>query len=86
MQNIARSSMFQENQQFINNIGIFKAKDSQSSDDWLEQVDKVAALINKDPYKLALAKCHGSCSKTISSFPPSMGWSKIKEQLCYNFG
>ena len=77
--NIARSSTFQENQHFINDILIFKAKDPQSFDDWLEQVDNVAALNNKDPYKLALAKSQGSFSRTISSFPPSMGWHKIKE-------
>ena len=53
---IAWLSAFQENQHFINDIPIFKAKDPQSFDDWVEQVDKVAALTNKDPYKLALAK------------------------------
>ena len=51
--------MFQENQHFINYIPIFKAKDPQSFDVWLEQIDKVAALTNKDPYKLALAKSQG---------------------------
>ena len=85
LQNIIRSSTFQENQHFINNIPIFKAKDPQSFDDWLEQINKVAALINKNPYKLALAKSQGSFNRTISSFPSSIGWSKIMEQLYYNF-
>ena len=49
LENIARSSMFQENQHFINNVPIFKAKDPQSFDDWLEQINEVAALTNKDP-------------------------------------
>ena len=78
-QNIIRPSTSQENQHIINDIPVFKAKDPQSFDDWLEQVDKVATLTNKDTYKLALAKSQGSFSRTISSFPPSMGWSKIKE-------
>ena len=86
LENIAISSSFQENQHYINDMPIFKAKDPQSFDDWLEQVDKVASLTNKDPYKLTLAKSHGSFSRTITSFPPSMGWNKIKEWLCYNFG
>ena len=65
---------------------IFKAKDSQSFDDWLDQINNVASLNNEDPYKLALAKSQWSFSRMISSFPPSMGWNKIKEQLHYNFG
>ena len=40
-------------------LSIFKAKDSQSFDDWLEQINKVASLTNKDPYTLALAKSQG---------------------------
>ena len=52
---------------------------------WLEKIDKVASLINKDPYKPALAKSQGSFSRTISLFPPSVGWHRIKEWLCYNF-
>ena len=52
LQNIARSPIFQENQHSINDIPIFKAKDPQSFDDWLQQVNKVATLTNKDPYKL----------------------------------
>ena len=79
LENIARSSMFQESQQFINDIPIFKAKDPQSFDDWLQQIHRVAALTNKDPYKLTLAKSQGSFSRTISSFPPSMGLNKIKK-------
>ena len=86
LQKIARSSTFQENQHIINNIPIFNAKDSQASDDMLEHIDKVAALTNRDPYKLALTKSQGLFSQTISTFPPSMGWSKIKEWLHYNFG
>ena len=62
--------MLQENQHFINDIPIFKAKDPQSFDDWLEQIDKVAFLTNKDSYKLALTKSQGSFSRMISSFPP----------------
>ena len=56
LENIAKSSSFQENQHFIIDISIFKAKAPQSFDDLLEQIDKVASLTNKDPYKLALAK------------------------------
>ena len=66
LQNIARSSTFQENQHFVNDIPIFKTQDPQSFDDWLEQVNKVAAITNKDQYKLALAKSQGSFSRTIS--------------------
>ena len=72
LQNIDRSSIFQENQHFINEIPILKAKDLQSFDNWLERINKVGALTNKDPYKLALAKSQGSFSRTISSLPPSM--------------
>ena len=80
---IAKSSSFQEDQNFINDIPIFKAKDLQSFDDWLEQIDEVASLANKDPYKLVLAKSQGSFSRMVCSFPPSMRWNKIKEQLYY---
>ena len=79
LQNIIKSSTSQENQHFIINIPTFKAKDPQSFDDWLEQINKVVALINKDLHKLAFAKSQGSLSRAISSFLPSMGWSKIKE-------
>ena len=79
LNNIAKSSLFQENQHFISDIPIFKAKDPQSFDEWLAQIDKVASLTNKDPYKLVLAKSQGSFRRAISSFPPSMGWHKIKE-------
>ena len=54
-----------------------KAKDPQSFDEWLEQIDKVASLTNKDPYKLALAKSQGSFSRTIHSHPPWDG-TKLK--------
>ena len=80
-----KSSSFQENQHFVNDIPVFKAKNPQSFDDWLDQIDKVASLTKKDPYKLALAKSQGSFSRMISSFLPSMGWIKIKEWLHYNF-
>ena len=42
--------------------------------------------MNRDPYKLALARSHGSFSRTISSYQPTLRWNKIKEQLCSNFG
>ena len=86
LQKIVRPSISQESQHFINIIPVFKAKDPQSFDDLLEKVNKVATLTNKDPDKLPLAKYHISFSRTISSFPPSMGRSKIKELLCYDFG
>ena len=46
----------------------------------------MAELTNKDPYKLALTKSQGSFSRAINFFPPSLGQSKIKERLHYNFG
>ena len=78
LENMAKYSLFQENEHFINDIPIFKAKDPQFFDDWLEQINESASLNNKDPYKLALAKSQGSFSRMISSFLPSMGWKKIK--------
>ena len=42
LNNIAKSSLFQENQHFISDKLIFKVKDPQSFDEWLEQIDKVA--------------------------------------------
>ena len=65
---------------------MFKAKDPESFDDWLDKIDKVTALSNNDPYKSALAKSQGSFSKTISSYQLTLGWNKIKECLFYNFG
>ena len=65
--------VLQENVHFINDIPIFKAKDPQSLNEWLDKIDKVAALTNNDPYKLALATSQGSFSKTISSYPPTLG-------------
>ena len=56
LNNIAKSSLLQENLYFINDISIFKSKDPQSFYEWLEQIDKDASLTNKDPYKLAPAK------------------------------
>ena len=79
LQNIAKSSSFQENQHFINDTPIFKAKDPQSVDDWLDQISKVASLTNKDTYKLALVKNQGTFSRKINSFLPSWGWNKFKE-------
>ena len=38
LNNIAKSSSFQENQHFICDIPIFKAKDPKSFDEWLEQI------------------------------------------------
>ena len=73
LNNIAKSSLLQENQHFINDIT-------------MEQIDKVTSLTNKDPFKPALAKSQGSFSRTISSYPPILGWNKIKEWLCYKFG
>ena len=72
LENKAKSSSFWENQHFINDGPIFKAKDPQSLDDWLEQINEVASLTNKDPYKLAFEKPQGSFSRAISSSPPSM--------------
>ena len=85
LHNIVKSSALQENLHFIHDISIFKAKDLQLFDKWLDQINKVAALTNNDPYKLALAKSQGSFSKTIISYPPTLGWNKIKEHLHYNF-
>ena len=86
LNNITKSSSLQENVHFINDIPIFKSKDPKSFDGWLEQIDKVTSLMNKDPYKLTLVKSHSSFSRTINSYPLTLGWNKIKEQLCYNFG
>ena len=83
---ITKSSALQENLHFIHDIPTFKAKDPQSFNEWLDQIDKVTVLTNNDPYKLAIAKFQGSFSKTISSYPPTLGWNKIKECLHYNFG
>ena len=52
------------------------AKDLQTFHEWLDQIDKVAALTNNDPYKLPLAKYKGSFSKTINSYPPTLGLNK----------
>ena len=53
-------------------------------DGWIKY--KVTALTNNDPYKLTLAKSKGSFNKTINSYPPTLGWNKIKEHLHYIFG
>ena len=42
---------------------------------------QVASLTNSDP-----CKSQRSFSRTISSYPTTLGWNKIKEWLCYNFG
>ena len=79
LNNKAKSSSLWENLHFINDIPIFKAKDSKPVDEWLEQIDKVVSLMNKDPYKLNLAKSQGSFSIIISSYAPILEWNKIKE-------
>ena len=86
LEDIAKSSSFQENQQFINDILTLKTKKLQSFDDWLEQINKAASLTNKDPYKIVLAKCQESFTRMISSFSPFMGWNRIKERIHFNFG
>ena len=86
LHNITKSSAHHVNLHFIHDIPMFKAKDPQMFDEWLDQIDKVRSLTNNDPYKLALAKSQGSFSKTISSYPPTLGWNKSKEYLHYNFG
>ena len=60
LHNIAKSSAVQENVHFIYDIPMFRAKDHQSFNDWLDQINKVTAPTNNDPYKLALAKSQGS--------------------------
>ena len=45
LQKIAKPSTFKENQHFINEITILKAKDHQSFYNLLAQVDKVVTLI-----------------------------------------
>ena len=86
LHNIATSSALQEDLHFIHDIPTFKAKDPQSFDEWLDQISKGVALTSNNPNKLALAKSQGSSSKTISSYPLILGWNKIKECLCYNYG
>ena len=66
LHDITKSSALQENLHFIHEIPILKAKDPQLFDEWLDEIDKVAALTNNDPHKLVLAKSQGSFSKTIS--------------------
>ena len=77
LHNTAKSSALQENVHLINDIPIFKAKDPQSLNDWLDQINKVTALTNNDLYKLALAKSQVSFSEAISSFPPYR-WVPLK--------
>ena len=50
---IARFSSLQENLHFINDIPIFKAEESPSLDEWLEQTEKVESFMNKDPCKVS---------------------------------
>ena len=59
LNNITKSSSFQGNQHFINDIPIFKVKNPQSFDEWLKQINNVGSLTNKDPYKLTLARSQG---------------------------
>ena len=56
LNNITKSSSLQENWHFIYDILIFKVKHLQFLDEKLDQIDKVKSLMNKDPYKLTLAK------------------------------
>ena len=74
--NISQSSSNQENLHVINDIPIFKPKDLQSINEWLEQIGKVTSLTNKDPYKLTLLKTQGSFSRIISSYLFTLGWKK----------
>ena len=78
LENITISPSFQENQHFINDIPIFKAKGPQSFGDWPEQIDKVALLTNKDPNKLALAKSKGSLIGQLVHFCPPWDGTKLK--------
>ena len=86
LHSITKSSSLQENLHFIHDIPMFKAKYPQSFDEWLDHIDKVASLTNNNQYKLALAKSQGSFSKAICSYPPRLGWNKIKECLHGSFG
>ena len=52
--NIAKSSSLQKFCISLKISTYFKTKDPQSFDEWLEQIDKVASLMNKDPYRLPL--------------------------------
>ena len=79
LNNIAKTSSIQENLHFINDIPILKVKDPQSFNEWLEQIDKVATVMNKDPRKLTHAKSQGLFSRIISSCVSTMGWNKIEE-------
>ena len=48
LHNIVKSSALQENVHFIYDMPIFKAKDPQSFDEWLDQIDKITTLINSN--------------------------------------
>ena len=85
LHNIAKSSALQVNLHFIHDIPILKQKTPILFNEWLDQIDKVAALTNNDSHKLALGKSKGSFSKTVNSYPPTLGWKKTKECLHYNF-
>ena len=63
LHNIDKSSVLQENVHFINDFPMFKAKEPQSFDDWLVQINKVAAVTNNNPYKLTLAKSQAPLAK-----------------------
>ena len=80
---IARSSSHQENVHFINDIAIFKAKDPQSFDVWLEQIDKVASLTNKE--QAHPCEVPRLFSRIMNSCPPILEGKKFKKNY-YNFG
>ena len=67
--NIAKSSSLQENQHCINDMPKFKVKDPQSFDEWLEQINKVTSLTNKDPYNFENLRDH-SAELLVHIHPP----------------
>ena len=58
LNNMAKSSSFQEKQHFFSDIPIFKDNNFQCFDKWLKHMDIVTSLTN-DPYKLAFCKISG---------------------------
>ena len=81
LHNIAKSSALQENVHFINDIPMFKAKDPQSCNDWLDQINKVVVLTSNGPYKLALAKSQGSVKKPSAHI--HLHWIGRKLKIVY---
>ena len=78
LQNKIRSSTFQEKQHSINGIPIFKAKDPQSFDDLLEQIDKVAALTNKNHISWHLHNTKDLSVEQLAHFNPLWDGAKLK--------